>query len=54
MDDTMELERLASEAEAGIADVLAAYEFAERHYMDVANATTPAAVIVSGSNTSAY
>jgi hypothetical protein len=53
VDENSDLQDMVEHAEAGIADVLAAYDQAEEHYI-VAVANTPAtAVVTYGWNTSA-
>jgi hypothetical protein len=48
-----ELEQLAAEAEAGVADVLAAYDFAEHHYAAALSTAPVTSTLTYGANTSA-
>jgi hypothetical protein len=53
LDDEADLEQLMEQAEAGIEDVLRAYDVAEEAYVAAAANTAPAAVFSCGANTRA-
>ena len=47
----VDIERIVQQNEAGVADVMAAYELAERHYFAAAVATTPQPAVVYTTST---